>query len=374
MNIIHFETEIWQGETALAGLASLREHRIFLVADPFLVESGEIDKITRHLEGIEYKIFSDIIPDPPVEKIISGVVQLNQFQGDTIVAVGGGSAIDAAKAMKFFANKILTEPVNCFIAIPTTSGTGSEVTNFAVITMSESETKYPLVTPEIQPDIAILDTELVMGVPKNVTADTGIDVLTHILEAYVSKNANEFSDAYCEKAIQMVFEFLPRAYQDGTDQEARAQMHLASCMAGMAFNLTSLGLNHGIAHAAGAKLHVPHGRMNSILLPEVIKFNAQLEQVEINFPTAKKYQQLANCLGAASSNPRIGTKTLIRKIEALRKSLQLPATLSEFGLDKKIIQDNCQAIAEGALVDGCTSTNPIQPTLVDITKILNDIS
>ncbi|MDH6363333.1 1-propanol dehydrogenase [Enterococcus sp. PF1-24] len=374
METFAITTKIWFGEKALQGLTTINNQKIFVVADPFLTESDGIKEIVKHLEGNQYLIFDDIIPDPPIDKIIAGITAMNDFQANKIIAVGGGSAIDAAKAMKYFNNKIADNQVDCFIAIPTTSGTGSEVTNFSVITIPQTATKYPLVTDEIQPDIAILDTDLVMGVPPKVTADTGMDVLTHIIEAYVSTKATIFSDAYCEKAIKLVFDYLETAYCEGENREARSMMHLASCLAGIAFNQASLGINHSIAHATGAKLHVPHGRMNTILMPAVIACNSQLAATgALENSAAKKYQQLANLLGAETNNPRVGVNYLIRKIVKLRKALDMPATLSEFGIEKEQVSSLIPEIAEAALVDGCTATNPRQPTISDLQEIIKEI-
>lgn len=340
-----------------------------------MVESGFVNEVTKHLTKSEWQIFSDIIPDPPIDKIAAGIKQLATFQGDTILALGWGSAIDATKAMKFFGKRTLQTQIAEFIAVPTASGTGSEVTNFSVITVAETGTKIPLVTDEIQPEIAILDTNLVMSVPPKITADTGMDVLTHVIEAYVSTEANPISDALCEKVVRLVFDYLEIAFNDGSNQEARENMHLASCMAGMAFNVTSLGLNHGIAHAAGARLHVPHGRMNAMLLPEVIAFNSGLANGKVtNEQTAERYAQLANCLNhTQTTNAQIGVQQFIRQIKQLRQKLNMPATFSEYGLSKEEVQDVVQKIAEGALMDGCTKTNPVQPTEEEVTKILNSI-
>lgn len=374
MEKIHFSTQLWVGDDALKELETIQGKKIFVVTDPFIVESGLSKEITSYLSANEYLIFSDIVPDPPIEKVVAGIKAMNRFGANVIVAVGGGSAIDAAKAMKYFGKRTLKTEIETFIAIPTTSGTGSEVTNFAVITVPETATKYPLVTDEIQPDIAILDTNLVMSVPPKITADTGMDVLTHVLEAYVSTEANLVADAFAEKVVKLVFDNLEKAYRDGTDRQARANMHLASCMAGMAFNLTSLGLNHGIAHAAGARLHVPHGRMNGILLPTVIEYNADLAHYTADNYAAKRYTALANCLGESTKNPRMGVQNLIRAVKQLRQKLDMPATLTEFGLPRETISQEQDAIALAALADGCTSTNPRRASLEDVKKIIETIS
>lgn len=375
METIHFPTQIWAGGGALTNLEKLREKRVFVVTDPFMVESGFVDHLTKHLSHNKYLIFSDIVPDPPIDKIVSGIKQLVDFKGDTIVALGGGSAIDAAKAMKFFGEQTMNIKVDQFIAVPTTSGTGSEVTNFSVITIAETGTKIPLVTDEIQPDVAILDTALVMSVPPKITADTGMDVLTHVIEAYVSTEANPIADALCEKVVRLVFENLEIAYHDGNNKQARENMHLASCMAGMAFNVTSLGLNHGIAHAAGARLHVSHGRMNAILLPDVIAFNSGLASGKVtNEATAKRYAQLVDCIySTKTTNARIGVQQLIRQIKQLRRKLQMPASFTEYGLTKAEVRENSEKIASAALIDGCTRTNPIQPTKEEVIEILNSV-
>ncbi|MDT2757754.1 iron-containing alcohol dehydrogenase [Enterococcus asini] len=375
MEKIHFSTQLWFGDDALSELQVIQGKKIFIVTDPFIVESGMATEITKHITNSEYFIFSDIVPDPPIEKVIAGIQAMSNFGANTIIAIGGGSAIDAAKAMKYFGKRTMNLDIEQFIAIPTTSGTGSEVTNFAVITVAETATKYPLVTDEIQPDIAILDTNMVMSVPPKVTADTGMDVLTHVIEAYVSKEANGVADAFCEKVVKLVFDNLETAYKDGSNRKARANMHLASCMAGMAFNLTSLGLNHGIAHAAGARLHVPHGRMNAILLPNVIEFNANVNQGALqDNEVAKRYMALANCIGTTTTNPRIGVQNLVRAIKQLRQRLSMPATLSEFGLSKSDVLAQKTEIAIAAMADNCTDTNPRHPSVAEIEALIQEIS
>ncbi|UHA72515.1 1-propanol dehydrogenase PduQ [Paenibacillus sp. 481] len=375
MNNISIKTNIYLGQGALNRLSEWKKKRIFVVTDPFMLKSGLINMLFERLdESNEQYIFSNIIPDPPVEIVTEGVEALGAFQADLIIAIGGGSAIDAAKAMKLFAQKILNQRDIPFIAIPTTSGTGSEVTSFSVISDKQKNIKYPLVSEDMLPQEAILDPELVRSVPDFITADTGMDVLTHAIEAYVSTKANDITDAMAEKAIKLVFSYLPRAYKDGNDMEAREKIHNASCLAGIAFNMTSLGLNHGIAHVAGAKFHIAHGRMNAMLLPYVIEFNADYKpgySKEESNATAAKYAEISKLLGLSAPNAKSGVRSLVQAIKQLQKQLNMPQTLREQGVEKAAFQENRQLIAEGALQDGCTATNPRVPTTADVVQILN---
>lgn len=375
METIQFGTQIWTGDNALAGLEKIDSQRIFLVTDPFMVKSGALDQITKHLNvKNELSIFSDIQPDPPITKVVEGIKALQSFKATLLVAVGGGSAIDAAKAMKYFAQKMAEDsPQLDLIAIPTTSGTGSEVTNFAVITNAEKGVKYPLVTDDILPKVAVLDANLVLSAPQNITVDTGMDVLTHCLEAYVSINANDFSDALAEKGFQMVFEYLPRVSENGDDMEARQKMHDASCIAGMAFNMVNLGLNHGIAHAAGARYHIPHGRLNTILMPNIIAYNAEMNDGFWKEPNraATKYANLARLINVNAANPKLAVQGLIDNIICLRKVLKMPASFSEYGISKDLFESTKAEISAAALKDGTTVANPRKPTVADVTDILN---
>ncbi|MCH4163624.1 MAG: iron-containing alcohol dehydrogenase [Lentilactobacillus diolivorans] len=375
MEKIQFKTQIWTGDQALDGLDQLNGQKIFLVTDPFMVESGAITKITDHLESQnEIKIFSDIQPDPPITKIVLGIKALEEFEPTLLISVGGGSAIDATKAMKYFAKKFGKDKKDLdLIAIPTTSGTGSEVTNFAVITNSEKGVKYPLVTDEILPKVALLDAKLVESAPQNITVDTGMDVLTHCLEAYVSVNANDFSDALAEKGFQMVFKYLPKVSKDGADMVARQKMHDASCIAGMAFNMVNLGLNHGIAHAAGAQYHIPHGRLNTILMPHIIAYNAEMDDGITGKPNlaALKYANLARLIGIQAINPKMAVKSLINTIIQLRRQLKMPASFKEYGISEALFDKTQAEIAGAALKDGTTATNPRKPNCEDVIKILN---
>lgn len=372
MRKISLSTVIYSGEQALDHLISYEKQRIFIVTDPFIMESGIIKHIENRLvKGEnEWFIFHDIVPDPPIENVVAGVKEIEKFHPNLIIAIGGGSAIDAAKAMKEFANKIYQFGNLPLVAIPTTSGTGSEVTSFSIITDNSKGIKYPLVADSLIPEIAILDTELVKTVPKSVTADTGIDTLTHAIEAYVALNANDFTDAMAEKAIRLIFKYLPDAYNNGDNILAREKVHHASTLAGIAFNMAGLGINHSIAHACGAKFHIPHGRLNGILLPAVIAFNAGVKGYTNSSlkPAADKYAEIAKILGLPATNSGSGTRSLIKEIEKLRAKMDMPVDFKNY--DIKYTEDVKEEIAEAALLDSCTETNPEKPSKQDIIAIL----
>ncbi|GIM33579.1 1-propanol dehydrogenase PduQ [Paraclostridium bifermentans] len=369
------KTKISCGIGALESLKDITNKKIFIITDPFMIESKTIDKILINLEGNDCNIFSEIVPDPPIEIVVKGMEKIKDYSPDIIIALGGGSAIDAAKAIMDFSKQIFKINEIEFIAIPTTSGTGSEVTSFSVITDAQKGTKYPLVSADLIPNKAILDPELVKTVPNFITADTGMDVLTHAIEAYVSTESNDFSDALAEKAIKLVHEYLIDAYKDGSNLEAREKMHNASCMAGLAFNQASLGLNHGIAHIVGAKFHIPHGRTNSILLPYVIEYNANISGYNnaSYSDTAKKYAQIAKMIGLESSNVRLGVKNLVNEIKKMQKSMNMPMKLTDCKVNKVDVENLLPEIAQLALKDGCTKTNPRIPTDSGIIDILKQI-
>lgn len=375
MHSFEIKTKIKFGEGSLKALQEIQDKKILIITDPFMVESKAIDKILANLKEGSYEVFSDIVPDPPIETVVSGIEVFKEVNPDVLIALGGGSAIDASKAIMDFSKKILKTNDIEFIAIPTTSGTGSEVTSFSVITDKQKGTKYPLVSDDLLPNVAILDPELVKTVPNFITADTGMDVLTHAIEAYVSTEANDFSDALAEKAIKLVFKYLLRAYKDGNDIEAREKMHNASCLAGMAFNQTSLGINHSIAHVLGGKFHVPHGRTNSILLPHVIEYNADI----VGYTNTKysmaanKYAQISMLLGLNTSNVRMGVKNLVNEIKKLQKEMNMVTNLSQCKVNISDLSSVENEIAILAINDGCTKTNPRVPTEKDIIDILNKI-
>ena len=296
MKRFKIKTEVCFSENALDILKTFKDQKAVIITDDFMYNSGVTDVIEKKLSNCtSVAVFSDVIPDPPMDLIIKGVEFLVEQDCELVIALGGGSSIDAAKAVVYIAQKMDPDKKYYFIAIPTTSGTGSEVTQFAVITDSNTGTKYPLVDEALTPDMAILDPELVKTAPPFITADTGMDVITHAIEAYVSELASDCSDCLAEKACELAFEYLPRCYRNGYDIRARDKMHRASCLAGMAFNSVNLGLNHGIAHALGAIFHIPHGRANALILPHVIEFNADMARDMAKHSTkiAEKYQNIS---------------------------------------------------------------------------------
>ncbi|MEG0307679.1 MAG: 1-propanol dehydrogenase PduQ [Clostridium sp.] len=375
MNNFKMKTEVYFGQGALARLEKIGNKKVFVVTDPFMVKSGMINNVTDRLKNADITIFSDIVPDPPIETIVQGIEELQKVKPEVLIALGGGSAIDAAKAIMDFSKKITSVKEMEFIAIPTTSGTGSEVTSFSVITDKAKGTKYPLVSDDLLPDIAILDPELVKSVPGSITADTGMDVITHALEAYVSTNASDFSDALAEKSLVLSFKYLLKAYKDGSDMEAREKMHNASCLAGIAFNAASLGLNHGIAHVLGGKFHVPHGRTNALLLPYIVEFNADIIGYENQdfSRAAEKYATIAKLLGLPCGNARAGVRSLINEIKKLQKEMKMPTTLKACGVSMEDLSALKDEIADLALLDACTATNPKVPTPLDVIEIIGKV-
>ena len=362
MEEFSFSTRIFFGEGALERLRRVQDKKVMIVTDRFMAGIGVPDKVAGHLTRCQVSVFDGVVPDPPIEVVAAGVQALQDCGAEVMIAVGGGSTIDAAKAIRAVAKETLhidTDRWECF-AVPTTSGTGSEVTDYAVITDRAKGIKYPL--------DAILDPELTVSAPASVTADAGMDVLTHALEAYVSKGANDFSDALCEKAVSLVFRFLPLAFQDGTNLLAREKMHNASCMAG-------LGLNHGMAHAIGAKLHIAHGRINAMLLPHIITFNADLGRIRNGeyALAAKKYQRMAKVLDLPAPSVRLGVTNLLREVERLNRTLKITASLKEWGAEPSKVKELRGEIVSAALADATTATNPRPAAAEHVEALLNKV-
>ena len=381
MKEFHINTQIFFGEGALERLSQIKYERVLVIADPFVISSGMITLITNQLirAHIEYDLFSDVVPDPPVEKVISGVATVIKTRPPCIIAVGGGSAIDTAKAIRKFAAQMAPDYFPHMIAIPTTSGTGSEVTCFSVISNPSEGRKYPLASEDLIPDEAILDEVLVKSVPAAVTADTGMDVMTHAIEAYVSTSNNEFSGALAEKAVEISGQFLIRSYSSCDDTHARRKMHIASCLAGLAFNSASLGLNHGMAHQLGANYHIPHGRANAILLPYIIEYNsgiAMTSRSQREYPSCvRKYCNLARVLGVSNMNEVTTIRALISYIHFMNSEMGIPSRVSEAcpNLTREEYEANLEKMADAAMRDGCTITNPRTPTKADIIEIYKKI-
>lgn len=379
--------------------------RAFIVTDSEMIKLGYVDKILYHLrkreKHVHCEIFSEVESDPSFDTINKGLELMRNFNPDVIIALGGGSPIDAAKGMWLFYEQPDADPEGLklkfmdirkrtykfpklgqkakMVAIPTTSGTGSEVTSFAVITDKEKHKKYPLADYELTPDVAIVDSDLVMSLPKSVTADTGMDVLTHAIEAYVSNMASDYTDGLAEKAAELVIQYLPRAYENGKeDKIAREKMHNASTIAGMAFTNAFLGVNHSLAHKIGSEFHLPHGRINAILLPYVINYNSQMPTKFVSFPkyeyfiADKKYAQLAKKIGLKADTTEEGINSLITEIRELNEKLNIPKSFKEAGVDEQEFLNKLDLIADRAFEDQCTTANPRLPLVEEMKQILLD--
>ncbi len=378
--------------------------RAFIVTDESMVKFGYVDKILYHLrkrnEYVHSEIFSDVESDPSFDTIKRGVAMMNEFKPDVIIALGGGSPIDAAKGMWLFYEHpeadveglklkfmdirkrtykfpVLGEKAK-MVAIPTTSGTGSEVTSFAVITDKTINKKYPLTDYELTPDVAIIDPDLVMSLPQKITADTGMDVLTHAIEAYVSNMASDYTDGLAEKAVELVFKNLREAYNNGSNQHAREKMHNASTIAGMAFTNAFLGVNHSLAHKIGGEFHLPHGRINAILLPYVIRYNATKPTKFVSFPkyeyyiADQKYADLARRMNFPAYTNEEGVNSLIEEIKKLNADLGIPSSFKEQGVDEQEFLSKVDMLADRAFEDQCTTANPRLPLVEELKQILLD--
>ena len=378
--------------------------RAFIVTDESMVKLGYVDKILYHLRNrkqyVHSQIFSEVESDPSFDTIKKGVKAMETFNPDVVIALGGGSPIDAAKGMWLFYEhpdadveglklkfmdirkrtyKFPKLGEKCkMVAIPTTSGTGSEVTSFAVITDKEKNKKYPLADYELTPDVAIVDPDLVMSLPKSITADTGMDVLTHSIESYVSNMASDYTDGLAEKAAELIMNYLETAYNNGSDRQAREKVHNASTIAGMSFTNAFLGINHSLAHKMGAEFHLPHGRINAILLPYVIKYNSSKPTKFVSFPkyeyfiADEKYYQLAKKLGLKADTKEEGIKSLIEKIQEMNVNMNIPKSFKDAGVDEQEFLAKVDMLADRAFEDQCTTANPRLPLVSELKQILLD--
>lgn len=371
--------DLYYGRDSLETLKTIKGKRaIVVVGGGSMKKFGFLDKTVGYLKeaGLEVQLFENVEPDPSVETVMKGAKAMAEFEPDWIVSIGGGSPIDAAKAMWAFYEypdtkfEDLIIPFNFpelrtkakFIAIPSTSGTATEVTAFSIITDNAKGVKYPLADFNITPDIAILDPILAETMPQTLTAHTGMDALTHAIEAYVSSLKSVFTDPLALKAIHMVFEYLQKSY-DG-DMEAREQMHYAQCMAGMAFSNALLGITHSMAHKTGAAFstgHIPHGCANAIYLPFVIQFNSR--------DALSRYADIARFVGITGEDDKALVDNLCKKIQECNKYMNIPATLQEFGIEEGEFKEKISKIAELAVGDACTGSNPRTITPAEMEKL-----
>lgn len=380
-------------------------HKVIIVTDRSMVDLGFVDKITDQLklrrEPVQYQLFCDVEPDPSIQTVRKGVELMRNFAPDTIIALGGGSSMDAAKGMWLFyenpevdfndlKQKFMDIRKRAFrypqlgkkanlVCVPTTSGTGSEVTPFAVITDKEENKKYPLTDYSLTPTIAIIDPTFTLSLPPKIIADTGMDVLTHATEAYVSQLASDFTDGIAVQAVKMVFKYLERSYNNGKDDyEAKEKMHNASCLAGMAFANAFLGMNHSMAHKIGGEFHVPHGRANAILLPFTIRYNGTQPDKLSTWPkynyykAAERYAELAAAIGLKFNTVEEGVEAYAKACGELGKRLGIQMNFQSQGLDEQAYLAALDKLAFLAYEDQCSPANPRVPLIEDMKQILKD--
>ena len=351
------KTRVVSGSGTIRMLGKLEKKKLFLVADPFFVKNGVAKQVAEASGCREVAVFDRVEPDPSVELAAEGTARLREFQPDLVVALGGGSAMDLAKAMSYFGKGSYM-----LAAIPTTSGSGSEVTDFAILT--HDQVKHPLVDKRLRPDLAILDSDLLQELPKQLIAETGFDVLTHALEAYVARNSGAITDLYAREAFSSAYATLPASYAG--NKAVRLKVHLAATMAGMAFSQAGLGLCHAMAHALGGMFHVPHGRLNAILLPAVLSCNAHV--------CGKKYAELARAAGMGGSADTIAVRNLKNGLLRLRRELNLPETLAQAGIDPRSVWRSVEEIVSTALSDPCCRDNPMEAEGFLVRRILEEVT
>ena len=351
------KTRVVSGRGTIRMLGKLEKKKLFLVADPFFVKNGTAKQVADATGCQEVEIFDRVQPDPTVELAAEGTAKLREFGPDLVVALGGGSAMDLAKAMAYFGKGDYT-----VAAIPTTSGSGSEVTDFAILT--HDQVKHPLVDKRLRPDMAILDADLLQELPKGLIAETGFDVLTHALEAYVARNSGAITDVYAREAFSSAYASLPASY--GGNKSVRLKVHLAATMAGMSFSQAGLGLCHAMAHSLGGAFHIAHGRLNAMLMPAVIQCNA--------YGAGEKYARLAQAAGIGGSAVTVGVRNLKNALIRLRRELGMPATLSEAGISPGQVWNRQKEIVAAALADPCCQTNPVPVEEFMVRKVLEEVT
>lgn len=401
MQWIKLPPRIYFEEDSIRYLRNMQHmKRVFIIADTGMVKLGFVDRVVEQLKArpnkVEYAIFADVEPDPSTNTVFKGVEKIKDFNPDTVIAIGGGSVMDAAKVIWLFNEhpdtdffgakqkyldirkrvyKIEGMSHTQLVCIPTTSGTGSEVTPFAVITDSETGTKYPLADYALTPTVAIIDPKFVYNIPKGLVGDTGLDVLSHAIESYVSVMASDYTKGLSLQAIKLVFEYLPRSYKTG-DPDSREKMHNAATIAGMAFANALLGINHSIAHKLGSVWHFPHGRCIAIAMPHVIRYNAQEPRkhamwAKYNYFRADEdYAEIARALGLKGDTTAELVEALIAAIQKLAKDVNVDLTLKGNGVSREDFDAHVDELAELSFEDQCTSTNPKEPLISELKDIL----
>ena len=354
MEVFSCKTKIISGPGAIRELGQLRIQRLLIVADPFFRDTELPEKLKQAAKAEAVEFFFDVIPDPTVELAARGTALVQRFRPDAVVALGGGSAMDCAKAMVFFSGVTVR-----LVAIPTTSGSGSEVTDFAVLTHGSS--KHPLVDPSLYPEVAILDGDLLNTLPKSLIADAGFDIIAHAVEAYVATGAGAITDALARDAFTIAYGALPASFAGQT--QVRQRIHVAATMAGMAFSQAGLGLCHAMAHVLGGRLHVAHGRLNAILLPAV---------VEANSAANAKYATLARGAGLGGTADAMAVRNLKNALVRLRTELRLPQTLAQAGIPPRQLQQ--EDLVQAILEDPCCATNPVPPDSGMVHRVLRQVT
>ena len=351
------KTKIIAGAGAVAALSGMGIRRLFLVTDPFFMKNGTAQRVAAAAKAEQVEIFDDVKPDPSVGLVAEATAKLKAFGADGIVALGGGSAMDCAKAVAYFGRGDYR-----LVAIPTTSGSGSEVTDFAILT--HEKVKHPLVDPRMRPDAAILDSDLLMELPPSLIADAGFDVLAHALEAVVATGGGSLTDCFAREAFCVAFANLPASFAGRKD--VRLKVHKAATMAGMAFTQAGLGLCHAMSHALGGLFHVPHGRLNAILLPSIVSCNAHV--------AGKKYADLARTAGIGGSADQVAVRNLKNGLVRLRRELNLPETLAQAGVDPRQVWSSTGEIVQAVLADPCCATNPMPVEDFLVRRILDEVT
>ncbi|MFZ0529372.1 MAG: 1-propanol dehydrogenase PduQ [Propionicimonas sp.] len=375
MHRFQLTTTLCYGPDALQALRALSGHRVLVVTDAFLASTPLMQRVRDELVGATVEVFDRVLPNPDVTAVTDGLRAFLAFAPDALVALGGGSPIDTAKTVRKLALEQGHALPGGLTVIPTTSGSGSEVTSFAVVTDPLSHAKLPLNSVDMLPEVAILDPEAVRTAPPKLVADSGMDAVSHAIEAYVAVGHNDFSDALAEKALRIADIYLARSFRNNEDLKAREHQHTGATMAGIAFQNAGLGIVHGLSHAIGGSFPVAHGRLNGILLPPVIAFNAgnlgfrpgELTRV------ARRYITIAKALGLSSASERNLVAALISWVEKLRKDLSMPATVTAAGVNRSAFLAAIPALAVTAHKDFCTSGNPVEVSVEDLAGILKKV-